>query len=409
MSSDFERRLRQAREVLPGPDEAVTHRARERALAAIGGGRRFRPRSTLALVAALLVATGLGVGVGALVTPSGSAAPAPVGLGFLPERGWSVLQNGAEASLTRPAIAIAANVPLRPDDDPDGLPYSTLMALPPQGIVIVATITARGLDTYHDTTFLARPLPLSLGDVLGFQFGAQVRPERPLGQYQLRAAVNGHNVDVNVYFGRRPPSPEQIAAAQRQLDRLVVAPDRVTIGARPAVIRWASTVTLFGRVASQTEEDITIEAKSCAGPQQPFREVAFPHANGGTWSFETGASSNTTFRAKWGEAVSSTVTVRVRPSITLSHRFSHRYSVGVRGVVPFWRKHVVLQRYNRRTGAWVDVRRIVLTEQGAAGFSIWTSAGFRLVVPKGTLLRAVLPLSQARPCYAAGFSNLFRT
>jgi len=410
MSPDFERLLRQARDVLPGPDEAVTQRARQRALAAIGGGRRFRPRSALALAAALLVATGLGIGVGALVTPSGSAAPAPVGLGFLPERGWSVLQNGADASLTRPAIAIAANVPLRPDDDPDGLPYSTLEALPPQGIVIVATFTARGLDTYHDTIFPARQLPLSLGDdVLEFQFGAQVRPERPLGQYRLRAAVNGHNIDVNVYFGTRRPSAELIAAAQRQLDRLVVAPDRVTIAARPTVVRWAGRFTLFGSVASNADEDVTIEAKECGVAGASFREVGGAHASGGTWSIDMGARTTTAYRARWRDATSSTVTVRARPSVLLRHLFGHRYVVGVNALVPFWRKHVVLQRFNRRSGAWVDVKSIVLTKQRAPGAFVFTSAEFRTVVPKRTLLRAVLPLAQARPCYAAGFSNLFRT
>jgi hypothetical protein len=34
---------------------------------------------------------------------------------------------------------------------------------------------------------------------------------------------------------------------------------------------------------------------------------------------------------------------------------------------------------------------------------------FRPRVPKGTLIRAVLPLSQARPCYLAGYGPLMRT
>ncbi len=33
---------------------------------------------------------------------------------------------------------------------------------------------------------------------------------------------------------------------------------------------------------------------------------------------------------------------------------------------------------------------------------------FRIAVPKGTTLRAVLPLQAAKPCYLAGYSKLVR-
>ena len=35
--------------------------------------------------------------------------------------------------------------------------------------------------------------------------------------------------------------------------------------------------------------------------------------------------------------------------------------------------------------------------------------GLRFEVPKGTSIRAVLPLAQAKPCYLAGYSNIVRT
>ena len=140
MSADFDKLLREARRALPLPDELVTQRARSRALAAVRRRRLRRPVAVL--LAAALVA--LGVGIGALVTPSGSAAPAPSGLGFLPATGWSVLQNGGDGTPVRPAVAIAANVPLSPDDDADGLPLSTLETLPPDGVVIVTSFIARG-------------------------------------------------------------------------------------------------------------------------------------------------------------------------------------------------------------------------------------------------------------------------
>jgi hypothetical protein len=222
MSSDFDRLLREARRALPLPDELATSRARNRALAALRRRRLRRPAA--AVLAAALVA--LGVGIGALATPSGSAAPAPRGLGFLPAPGWSVLQNGGDGTAVRPAVAVAANVELSPDDDPDGLPLSTLETLPPDGVLIVASFIARG-EAYYDRYFPARQLPLRAGEAtLGIEAGVQIRPEQPLGEYELKASVNGYDVDLNFYYGRERPTAAALAVAQRQLDRLVVSQPR---------------------------------------------------------------------------------------------------------------------------------------------------------------------------------------
>ncbi|HEV8250772.1 MAG TPA: hypothetical protein VGQ15_12440 [Gaiellaceae bacterium] len=239
MSSDLDRMLRDARRALPLPDESATRRARGRALAAIRRRRLRRPAAVL--LAAALVA--VGVVIGALATPSGSAAPAPTGLGFLPAPGWSVLQNGGDGTAVRPAVAIAANVELSPDDDPDGLPLSTLETLPRDGVVIVASFIARG-EAYYDRYFPARRLPLRAADAArGIEYGVQVRPDRPLGEYELKAAVNGHDVDLNFYYGTARPTASALAVAQRQLDRLVVSQPRTSV-ARPPVARALSSSPL---------------------------------------------------------------------------------------------------------------------------------------------------------------------
>jgi hypothetical protein len=87
----------------------------------------------------------------------------------------------------------------------------------------------------------------------------------------------------------------------------------------------------------------------------------------------------------------------------------------VSATVQFWRRYVILQRFDRRRGTWIDVRRLVLSEQPGGGggaappfqrvsyVNVLTEP-FRAPVPKGTLVRVVFPLSQARPCYIAGVS-----
>ena len=232
MSSELDRLLRDARKTLPEPDAASTQRARQRALGAI---RRRRPRLRLAVLAgaALVVALGLGVGLGSLIAQSGSAARGPTGFGFLPEPGWFALQSAVPANSDQPAVAVAASVPFAPDDDnrgladPSGLPYSTLLRLPPDGIVIVASALVRGEEQRYGAPYPEHELPLRVRDSVPFiQYGTQVRPEQPLGQYQLRSAINGYDVDLTFYFGTPRPSSALLAEAQGQLDRLVVRSSR---------------------------------------------------------------------------------------------------------------------------------------------------------------------------------------
>ena len=269
MSADFERRLREARKALPEPGEAVTGLARERALAAVRRRRNLR-RPAMTMLALALVA--LGVTVGASIAPGGSAAPAPLGLGFLPERGWNVLQNGGDGTAVRPASAVAANVALSPDDDPDGVPLSTLESLPRDGVVVVATFILRDAQPWLDAGYPARALPLDIREAA--PFGIQVRPDRPLGQYQLRAGVNGHDVDLNIYYGTRNPSGELLAAAQRQVSRLVVraASANANPGASGGVAEAHSSASEI--VASATVFDRTFV---CLPPYGTVDMVASPH------------------------------------------------------------------------------------------------------------------------------------
>lgn len=215
---DLRRRFRRVRSNEAGLDWAdVEQRAGER--------RRWRPfhlRLGVAVATALLIGSGLGFALGTSNTPSSSAASGPVGVGFLPEMGWDVRQSGVAATLERPAVAIASNVPLSREDDADGLPLTTLRSLPAHGVVIVVGFTRRLEHRGLSFEFPVRRLPLRVRDARPIEFGTQVRPRRPLGQYRLGATVNEYEVDVSFYFGTAKPRRRVLVAAQRQLDRLVV-------------------------------------------------------------------------------------------------------------------------------------------------------------------------------------------
>ncbi len=169
------------------------------------------------------------MGLGALIAPSGTAARGPVGFGFMPEPGWQALQAAAPSVAGQPQVAMAANVPFAADDvvhglaEPSALPYSTLLTLPAHGAVIVVTLTEPDPNQPPSTRHLALELPLRIRDATPYiEYGTQLRPDEPLGQYQLQSVLNGRYLDVHVYFGTPRPSAALRVAAQRQLDRLVV-------------------------------------------------------------------------------------------------------------------------------------------------------------------------------------------
>ena len=386
------------------PDDASVKRARallQRRIDVAGGMRRpgWRPwhvRWALA-VGALLVGGGFGFGLGNWSPQEGSARTGLVGVGFLPAKGWTVVQSTA-AGQQEAATALAANVPLRPDGEPQDVMRETRARLPAHGILLFSTFTARGDPAKLD--FARGELPLSI--------------ERAGAVGRLRASVGAYNVDVRIYFGTASPSAVTIEAAQRQLNRLVVASERVTILARPLVVGREQRLSLFGSVdTAKAEEIVTIEAKDCG--QTAFRGIAAVRTReGGGWSTDfVNAGITATYRALWNDVRSSSVTVQARAGVQLRRRdgSSSTFTVFVSGRAQFWRRQVVIERFDRRIGSWKAVKKVVLTETAShPGIPTVSSyENFRLSVPKGTLIRAFFPLSQARPCYLAGYSQLVRT
>ena len=371
-------------------------------------------RWAVGATAAIVLAGGFGFGLGAWSTESGVAGTSFTGVGFLPAKGWTVVQDGRLGEGGAPT-AIAANVPLDPDDDLRDAPIATLESMPSRGVLISTSFTVRG-DPASDGAFPVRSLPLRMSSAEHVPARLDPLPlTRDLARYRLRAAVGRYNVDARIYFGTAAPSQAQRSTAQAQLSRLVVGAEQVTLIARPTIHNRNQVISLFGSVESgRADEDVTIEGKECG--QTAWTVVGGPHTHaGGGWTMQYAPTITTTLRAVWKGARSAPVTVQDRAWVQLSTRprtaKGYGFEVAVRSKLQFWRRHVFVQRYERRLGRWTNVKKVVLTETGAAPGStfVWSSAEFRVAVPKGTAIRAEFPLSQARPCYLAGYSNQLRT
>ena len=187
------------------------------------------------------------------------------------------------------------------------------------------------------------------------------------------------------------------------------APERVTIAAQPVDLARDRKLTLYGSIASsRPKEVVTLEARDCG--QRTFREVArVPTSVGGRWSWEFFYPGITaTIRASWRGSTSIPIRVRDRAFVEVRQR-SDGFAVSVRAQIPFGGKRVLLQRL--MPGGWQVVGSAILRTTGAPPGSSYVTSTARVrgaAVARGTLVRAVFPRSQARPCYLAGYSNLLR-
>jgi hypothetical protein len=180
------------------------------------------------------------------------------------------------------------------------------------------------------------------------------------------------------------------------------APADLELSVRPTTLRWGTPASISGKIASgKADELVTIQAKDCA-IGSGFRDVAEARTNdSGDWTTRYSSQIGTTVRAVYKGEVSSTVTIKQQPYISLRTRPGGRFEIYMNGRISFWRKKVLFQRLDPRVGTWRTLKTVTLTETGAPqGVSfVYTFEKFAARVPKGSRLRAVLTAKQAGPCY----------
>ena len=188
------------------------------------------------------------------------------------------------------------------------------------------------------------------------------------------------------------------------------APSSVTIAAQPSDLLRDRRLTLYGAISlARPKQIVDLEARDCG--ESLWRLVAHVETDAsGRWSwpyFYPGITAS--IRARWNGAVSAPVLVRDRVFVELRRLRGSNYAVSVRAKRSFEGRRVLFQRLDPAR-SWVTVKTVVLTESGAPqGVSyIYSSARFRAVAPSGALVRAHVPLGQARPCYLGGRSNFLR-
>ena len=183
--------------------------------------------------------------------------------------------------------------------------------------------------------------------------------------------------------------------------------DTVTLQARSTILRTGEFgVGVYGTISGAEGEYVAVTGKECGIPGASFRAIGGATTTaGGNWETTANINTTTTLRAVWKEAASDTVVVRARAYVRLAkQRGSFVLTVGLQ-VGRLDGKRVTIQRLT--PSGWKRVQTVVMK---SGGYGAWgEERGLRFKVPKGTMIRAVLPLAQAKPCYLAGYSNLVRT
>jgi plastocyanin len=204
--------------------------------------------------------------------------------------------------------------------------------------------------------------------------------------------------------------PTQKGAGFKGTVTVAQAPLGVTLAAAPTVVTYGGRSTLSGSISTGASgEKVDVLAQPC-GESSLARLTTLSTTTGGAYSYGAQPTRTTTYQARYKNAQSGTVAVRVRPALRLAKVAPHRYSVRVTAAVSFRGRLVFFQRFSVSAARWVTVKRVALTRTtaGIAPTQV-SSATFRSTVKARLKVRAVLPPSQAGACYLAGVSKTIRS
>jgi plastocyanin len=159
-------------------------------------------------------------------------------------------------------------------------------------------------------------------------------------------------------------------------------------------------VTLSGTVSSKAAgEQVTVVSQPMG---LPAAQTNVTTTSGGAWSLQVQPRVKTVYQAKYDTASSPSVTVSIRPRITLEKVGRHQYLIVVLSARSMAGKTVNVTRWLPGSG-WVTFRTATL--QAIARTPTTSDAYVTTLVQLGTKLRIFMPASQVGADYLEGHSN----
>jgi hypothetical protein len=196
-----------------------------------------------------------------------------------------------------------------------------------------------------------------------------------------------------------PPLAVLAAAVLVAATTGTAAPPPVTISASAPVVTFGGTVTLSGKIADHTAGQAVTVLAEPSGSSSFSTLGSITTTAGGNWSDTVKPTIETAYEASWMNQTSRSVTVNVRPMITLTlvNLATGSFSTKVTGARSFQGKFALVQRVSS-TGV-TTMKKVTLDSNSSATFTVRLHHG-------RSRLRVVMPTSQTEPGYITGMSNV---
>jgi plastocyanin len=187
-------------------------------------------------------------------------------------------------------------------------------------------------------------------------------------------------------------------------------PDSLTLAAKPLLLILGAKVAGTGTVSTaKAGETVDVLAQQC-GATSAQKLAAVQTTTGGAYTFSASPIANTVYTTQLRKAVSTAMTVRVRPLMRLTRVAAHRYSLKVTAGESFAGKYASFQRYNGTKKRWVAVKAVALkASKAGVAPAVVAVASFRSTIKVGLRVRTTMAQAQVGTCYAAGLSNTIRS
>lgn len=176
-------------------------------------------------------------------------------------------------------------------------------------------------------------------------------------------------------------------------------PPQVSVGVSQPIVTYGEQTTIAGTVSSQkANEQVLILAQPYGSSAQQI--ATLETGTGGAFYYTTAPTVLTTYSVRWKTVTSQTVTVQVRPKVTLTRTSATRLFAKF-SATPSFAGHTMYVQRRSKFGQWVTVQKLKL---GPNSGRIFTAPHV-----KGTsTYRVYMTTNQAGTGYLDAWSNSVR-
>jgi plastocyanin len=229
-----------------------------------------------------------------------------------------------------------------------------LLALPASGLG-AATISVR----IAATGFSPKTVTINQGDVVKWTNGDKVNHQLVANNGAFASHILRPGDAYSFTFNAAGTYHYHDALKPSLAGTIVVKgpPPTVALAVSAPIVTYGGMTIISGTVSNlKANESVTILAQPYGSSAQQITTLV-TGANGG-FTYSTGPTMLTTYTAKWKSATSQTVTVQVRPKVTLT-RSGSRLFAKVTATPSFAGRSIYLQRHSS-FGQWVTVGKLRL-------------------------------------------------